>query len=91
MKRLAISSLLLLSLGGCFHEAALDRRLYDGMNNGLSGTKPASLGPQAATLVPAGEAAPPLRDPSVAATGIPAFTGDPTTPTTAAKPATTPN
>jgi hypothetical protein len=72
MKRLVVAALLLFSLGGCFHEAALDRHLYDGMKNGLSGAAPAPIGPQAAILVPAGEAAPPLRDPSVAATGIPA-------------------
>jgi hypothetical protein len=84
MKRIVIASLFALALGGCLHEAALDQRLYGGMNNGLSGTKPAPLGKQAAVLVPPGEAAPPLRDPTVTATGVPVVAAGSAAPASAA-------
>ena len=74
------------ALGGCLQEPALDRHLY-GKVKDVSGQTAAPLQPQAPSLVPAREPAPPLRDPTVTDTGVPiAPPGSPTPSTPAAPP-----
>lgn len=85
MKRVAIAAVFALALGGCVHEAALGRHLYDPVDR-LSGPRVPPLGPRAAVLVPPGEPAPPLRDPTVTETGVPEAGAAPAAPATAAPP-----
>ena len=85
MKRIVTVSLFARALGGCIHEAALDRHLYDRTGN-LSGPMVPPLGPRAAVLVPPGDPAPPMRDPTVTETGVPVAGATSTAPAIPAAP-----
>ena len=86
---LALALIVVPPLGGCFRETALDRHLF-GRIKDASGRMAAPLGPQAPIVAPAGDPAPPLRDPAVTATGIPRPPAGSAAPATPAAPTASP-
>jgi hypothetical protein len=75
MKRIALAAGLALALGGCFHEAALDRHLYDKVAEVRGGAVPPLTPSPAPLIAPSDQPAPPMRDPKAAEGSLPAPLG----------------
>jgi hypothetical protein len=76
MKRIVLAAMSTLALGGCLHEAALDRHLYDRVAQ-LHGTQVAPLTVSPAPLIdPSAQPAPPMRDPNAPEQSMPAELSD---------------
>jgi hypothetical protein len=87
MKRIVTAALAALALGGCFHEAALDRHLYDRVAD-VRGTnvEPLTSTPQP-LIDPAAQPAPPMRDPKAPDASLPTPLGSDNSSTTGTAPA----